>query len=129
VWIEARARLPKFVIHRGNLRHELRKQRGTGKYLILEHVPVTSSRRAAKPLARHFDVAGAARRARRQALLGGQRCIRLRPKAGFGGQVALLPALRFGAGGTCSRLASNGGEKPSESGGADRLNGSANPGN
>jgi len=29
------ARLPKFVIHRGTPSHELRKQRGTGKHMIL----------------------------------------------------------------------------------------------
>jgi hypothetical protein len=29
------APFPKFVIHRGTLWHELRKQRGTSKYLIL----------------------------------------------------------------------------------------------
>src|SRR5262244_1706261 len=31
----ARAPLPKFVIHRGTLSHELRKQRGTSKHMIL----------------------------------------------------------------------------------------------
>src|SRR5262245_16649537 len=32
---DASAPLPKFVIHRSKLRHELRKQRGTSKYMIL----------------------------------------------------------------------------------------------
>src|SRR5262245_34515303 len=31
----ASAPLPKFVIHRSNLRHELRKQRGTSKFMTL----------------------------------------------------------------------------------------------
>jgi len=31
----ASAPLPKFVIHRGTLSHELRKQRGTSKHMIL----------------------------------------------------------------------------------------------
>src|SRR6476646_4272951 len=35
VFASASAPFPKFVIHRGTLSHELRKQRGTSKYLIL----------------------------------------------------------------------------------------------
>src|SRR3954470_340874 len=71
--------------------------------LVQKHVSLTSSRRAGKAACSPFRCcSGAARRARRQALLGGERrivqCVSSHPR------VRLLPALQFSPLGGQSRL-------------------------
>ncbi|MFL5061572.1 MAG: hypothetical protein ACJ8DQ_15915, partial [Xanthobacteraceae bacterium] len=55
---DASALLPKFVIHRSILRHELRKQRGTSKSMILVPPFDESSYSSLRQAVEEFQIGG-----------------------------------------------------------------------